>query len=742
MKITISTPFDSANFGAFLQAYCLKTYLQEHGHDVYHLKTRSQDYVEELYYHKKPVGRKEKLFKSIYEKQKQFGEEKYQIFKEEQKCFNVINDTKGTDIVILGSDEIWNVNHTAFQNAVFWGDNLIPTISYAPSIGSAKLEDFEAFPDQIEQINSLKSYLVRDTNTAKMVKKYTGIEPMLVCDPTILLPVNSYGDNLQDNFVSNNRCLLVYAYRLDKKNINAIKKYARSKGLKTVSCCFFHEWCDYQCKCGPLEFSSLIKQCEEVITTTFHGSIFSMLNHANFICFPKSVKSNQLLETFGLQDRIIEKDQVSQQRISQIMQREIDYGEVEQKIKKWRNNSDELLSTALVNAVESHNVFQGKVCFSGLCTGCMACANVCPQKAITLTVDKLGRMMPQVDKKLCVGCMVCKKKCPQNNTPTLYEPKVCYAAQRADIKKRDGSTSGGVATLLSEEFALCGGAVCGALVSDGIVKHKVVNRVDELKYFKNSKYVQSDISSCYIEVQEKLKEGKKVLFIGTPCQVAAMRTRFERFKEFYCVDIVCHGVSPMTYLQAHLDNISGGVHVYSGLRFREGQAKYILSAYEDEKRIYSCDRDHDSYYYSFRYGISNRENCFNCKYAKPERTGDITLGDFWRLNKESLKNKYDGNISLIFENTEKGHELLNTIKTQMVYEERPIEEAVLGNSQLYSPAYRHKRRMRFLKGYLNNGKFDEAINYAKIDKEMKNNNRKAKIYSMVRPLINAVRKGK
>lgn len=349
MKVTVITPYDSSNAGAFLQAYCLKHALEKLGCDVCHIPTRDAEYVKGLYYKEKPAGKKEKIFRWKFEKKKSYGMMNYEKFSEDQKAFHVISlPEDNADVHILGSDEIWNINQPAFRKDVFWGIGMEPVISYAASIGSASVEEFDRYPEKIKAIQKLKTVLVRDERTKKMVDKYSSEKAQIVCDPTMLVPVSEYGREFKDEYVSRNRCLLIYAYKLNKEEIRAIKKYARKRGLKTVACCFFHDWCDHQCVCSPLEFSSLIRQCEAVITTTFHGSIFSILNHANFVSVPVSPKTSQLLSQFGLEHRLLEKACFSAQTLSEILDGELpDYSEVEEKISQIRQESVQKLVSAL-----------------------------------------------------------------------------------------------------------------------------------------------------------------------------------------------------------------------------------------------------------------------------------------------------------------------------------------------------------------------------------------------------------
>nr|WP_296099115.1 polysaccharide pyruvyl transferase family protein [uncultured Mediterraneibacter sp.] len=350
MKITVITPFDSSNFGAFLQAYCLKMQLENMGYTVNHLLTREPDYITNLYYKSRPTSKKEFVFWWKFEKKKKYGMRKLELFRKDQEIFSVVDRSEKADVYVLGSDEIWNINQPVFQREIFWGSGLNPVISYAASIGGADIKKLMQDTKYTQAIEKMKAVLVRDVQTKKFVESI-GKETEIVCDPTMLIAIDKYGEELQDEYISKNECLLVYAYYVSKSEKKILKNYAKAHGLKIVSCCFWHDWCDYQCECGPLKFSSLIRQCRAVFTTTFHGSIFSILNHANFVSVPTSPKTSQLLEQFGLKNRLLPEKEFSESNLTGILNGEpINYNYVEKKIELIRETSKKKLADAIGSA--------------------------------------------------------------------------------------------------------------------------------------------------------------------------------------------------------------------------------------------------------------------------------------------------------------------------------------------------------------------------------------------------------
>lgn len=722
MNIAVITPFDSANYGAYLQAYCLKKVLEKMGHTVVHIRTRDENHVRSLYYREKPVSKKDKVFPWKFHRKVEFGKRKLKLFMEDQKQFQVVDaENIKADLYLLGSDEIWNINKDVFRKGIFWGRDMSPVISYAASSAEANLERYEKYPEIVNDLRNLKTALVRDERTLSLVKKYADIPAELVCDPTILLPVSEYGKELEDSYVRENDCLLVYAYYVSPEQKKAICRCAAELKLKTVSCCFWHDWCDYQCECTPLQFSSLIQQSKAVVTTTFHGTVLSILNHANFISIPTSTKTTQILVQIGLESRAMEGQKMNAGDMTAILNgQQINYDKIEGKLQELRKTSLVSLKNAIKQAtVDGQNGFSYQICPSDQCTGCFACMNKCPKAAISCVTDVYGRTVPQINPVACIRCGLCKKVCPQLHAVKKTMPILCYAAQRTKEDEKIYSSSGGVGAVLAEQFLSDGDVVYGAAVNaEGNVCHMCAESQEEGKKFRGSKYVQSYIGQSYGDAKRQLESGRSVLFTGTPCQIAGLKAYLgKEYENLYCVDIICHGVPPMKYLSEHISSVTKGKKV-NRISFRGGKQDFCLKLKSDEEELYSVDKFHDIYYHTFLKSMIYRENCYQCTYAECKRVGDLTLGDFWGLDRSTLKTDQKGNISVVLVNTEKGQQLFKCVQNKLIFEERKLEESIQGNPQLRRPALPHKCRNIFLKKYENGMDFENAVKETGILKEM------------------------
>ena len=345
MKIAVVTVHDSANFGSFLQAYALKNVLEKDGHEVCFAITRDKDYVKRLYYSftlsRETVKHPFKTLKRIFN-----GRKKYKLFVKEQQCFTEIEPSKieKCDVVILGSDEIWNVRTGVFQDLIFYGKYSKNTVAYAVSAGLAMPEEFDEFREIREHIRKISKPLVRDENTAKCVERITGIYPETVCDPTLLADSNIYGKPFEDEYVNKNKCLMIYAYEPEVRTRKIIIDFAKKQGLKLVSVGFYYDWCDYNLLCSLLEFCAVLEKAEYVITTTFHGTIFSVINNKKFVSIPLSQKTDDILKKFGAEETKLSFAELTAEKLQEkLMGFSLDYDSVNERIRVMREESLERL---------------------------------------------------------------------------------------------------------------------------------------------------------------------------------------------------------------------------------------------------------------------------------------------------------------------------------------------------------------------------------------------------------------
>lgn len=347
------------------------------------------------------------------------------------------------------------------------------------------------------------------------------------------------------------------------------------------------------------------------------------------------------------------------------------------------------------------------------CSGCGLCETICPVHAIKMEYNKGGFIYPVIQKEKCIDCGLCEKKCVVETISAMY-PIKCYAGLYLNQKIKEKSSSGGMFAALAEFILEQGGVVFGAaVVPKGnivTVQHIMIDSISELERIQGSKYVQSNVGLCYIDVKRQLESGKKVLFSGTPCQVAAVKKYLGKNHEnLLLVDLICHGTPSVLHWEKSLkEKLQAGekiTHVFFRERkgYMQGQIVFETKNNRIKKEKYTFKND--LYYSMFLGGDSYREGCYQCLYAAPERVGDITIGDFWGFEKEyeqeqiekkekiSLQDKK----SLILVNTEKGLLVCNDLKGKKMWlYEADYRSAIKYNPQLSYPSKKGKNRKLFL----------------------------------------------
>ncbi len=345
------------------------------------------------------------------------------------------------------------------------------------------------------------------------------------------------------------------------------------------------------------------------------------------------------------------------------------------------------------------------------CTGCGACAVICPSNSIKMQPDGEGFIFPTMDSKTCNNCELCRKTCPINPQVTAVnsykildcekKPLAVFASWHINENVRRESSSGGVFTELAENILTKGGAVVGAAFDDKfVVRHILIDTIDDLYRLRGSKYVQSDISSnLYFQIQDQLKQGSPVLFSGTPCQVAGIKRFFcEPSDNLFFLDLVCHGVpSPLLlseFLKSEFNPQKGLLRSISFRQKTRGWKKYFLQLTWD-KQI-TCIEQSCSYMAAYLRNYSLRPCCYNCKFTNTNRPGDVTLADFWGVAKKYPKYDLDDKgTSLILVNTEKGKTWIDDCHSNLFLGGADLNTAVTGNLMLVHPCQRPPQRETF-----------------------------------------------
>lgn len=343
------------------------------------------------------------------------------------------------------------------------------------------------------------------------------------------------------------------------------------------------------------------------------------------------------------------------------------------------------------------------VCAPNQCTGCMACMNACTQNAI-LVKDDIEACNAYIDSTKCISCNMCHNVCPQIKNTELIEPVAWYQGWASDENERAKSSSGGFATAIAKAFAKRGGVVCGCVGNHEKFGFEFAFTAEECNKFRGSKYVKSYPGLIYREVITFLRNGREVLFIGLPCQVAGLKNIVgEKLGvNLYTIDLICHGSPSPQLLDLYLkQSLKKSHYSFDNLKFRINNR---FGLYSGENKILP-DKIQDSYTMAFLDGFVYTKNCYTCKFANVKRVSDVSLGDSWGSllgNAEMRKG-----ISLALCQTAKGLSLINNSGLTLFSVDE--DRAIASNRQLREPSSDSRDRERFFKTLKRKGHFEIAV---------------------------------
>lgn len=369
------------------------------------------------------------------------------------------------------------------------------------------------------------------------------------------------------------------------------------------------------------------------------------------------------------------------------------------------------------------------------CTGCGACVQRCPKRCISWTQREFGFRYPQIDKDACVNCGQCEKVCPIDKALEVSAEQKAYAAVHKDDEVLAKSTSGGAFTAIADAVFAQGGIVYGAAMLDGMqVKHIRTSGKDDFEGLRSSKYLQSDTGTTYQMVEQDLKQGKTVLYSGTPCQIDGLKNFLGKdYENLYTVDIVCHGVGSQAYFDKYMDYARERYGKIKALRFRSKEyagwscgGGVVVDSSDCLKKI--PYRDFDNYYYSyFLSGDIYRKSCYSCKYANTNRVGDFALGDYWGVEALNLPLQTENGCSLLLVNNRHAMQLLDEIES-LDRVETTVEQAAHCNKQLNAPSKLMDSRQNRIGEY-------ESMSGQQIQKEYLKNHRKTVVKGQLKALM-------
>ena len=342
------------------------------------------------------------------------------------------------------------------------------------------------------------------------------------------------------------------------------------------------------------------------------------------------------------------------------------------------------------------------------CYGCGLCAQICPKHCIKMVQDNRGFLVPEVDESKCIDCGACLKKCPYNQFEEFNSIKKCYAAITKDNEIIKQSTSGGIFFEISKKCLEKNGVVYGVGWNSLHINYLRITSVKELEKIMTSKYIQSEIKNTYIEVKQDLDSNKQVIFSGTACQISGLYSYLsKKYDNLLTIEVACHGVPSIGLFEKYIkwleNNANKKVVKYkfrNKNKHKTGEHYQLKIVYDDGTTEYRYSNE-DPYYASFLAGKTLRKTCYSCMFKGSKRISDITLCDFWGIEKFDKKfPAYNGSSAVII-NTNKGLDLFNSIKNNLLIKETTFQYICKKNTSLISSV-----------------SLDKSINYDIDDKQL------------------------
>ena len=336
------------------------------------------------------------------------------------------------------------------------------------------------------------------------------------------------------------------------------------------------------------------------------------------------------------------------------------------------------------------------------CCGCHACVGACPWECIGMKEDAEGFLYPEANPEHCIECGRCEEACPLIHTPEPPGTPRAFAAVSRDGAARAASSSGGSFSLLAEKTLSRGGVVFGAAFDEAFeVRHTAAETAAELSRLCGSKYVLRRIGVVYLLAEELLREGREVLFTGTPCQIAGLRTFLGRdYDNLSALDIICHGVpSPRAwrrFLACREREAESRAAAVSFRRKDEGWRRFSMAVAFENGAEYRKTFKEDPYLQSFLKDAISRPSCYDCAFKTLGRVSDITLADFWGVNKFLPALDDNKGTSLLLVHTPRGERMLDEIRDSLDLAEADPADAVRYNQSATQSARTHPNRAAFL----------------------------------------------
>ncbi|KZX17306.1 polysaccharide pyruvyl transferase family protein [Methanobrevibacter filiformis] len=727
MNVGIITFSSAHNYGAMLQTYALQKTIKKMGFEVKIINFRPnvidnvynpfrrkrRGYLDfKFYKHRIGLHTKNRFKIRKFENFEEFMKDNFNLTDTYKTFHEIVDANLEFDFFITGSDQVWNHAITKGLNPAYFlkfaPDNS-KKISYGVSIGSDNVDiyDIPLFKHYLQNLDDIS---IREKSSLKSLSECSDKDIDIVIDPTLLLERKYYDDLKVDMDLKDKEYIFVYTLENNEEIIKIAQEISEKEGLPIIFNRPYKKFEDQLRSVpfiGPKEFLGVLKNAKYVVTNSFHGVVFSIIYNKTFVTVPNTKtpqRVEELIGSLGLEQVLF----YNYDEFKDINNIKIDYANVESKLKVLKDKSLEFLEKSLIKKEKANinlNLSYLDDNDKFKCYGCYACKEICPDNAIEMITDNEGFVYPKINENLCGHCNICRKICIYSND-TLMEKNTniqkVFAGYNKYSNNRAYASSGGLFLSLSKNIISSGGYVVGAKYTDDMeVKHDIVKNLEESKDFSGSKYVKSDISDLFPKIKDLLDKGKVVMFTGVPCQVAGLKSYLNKYHDnLYLVEILCHSnPSPKVfkkYISYLEDKFNDKVIDF---KFKDKTMGWnnpsVLIKFRSGKTIRENGR-YNNYNRGFQTSLFPRPCCSECEFVYENRPGDITIADFWGIEKYEESMKDDLGVSLIITNTSKGNSLFNEIKPQLKLKEENMEKA-FANNHKHSIVLNRRRTEFFLK---------------------------------------------
>ena len=570
MKVDVITRHAVPNYGSLLQTYATQRVLEELGYEVEIINYIRDDEKYKNLVNSLVKGKKwdknwilREIYKAI---QKPNYGTMYKKFENYRKNFLKLTNLEygnleelkknkpQADIYCSGSDQIWgNIGKDEYDPVYFLEFlNGERCFSYSASFGKTKLD--KKLDDNLKQLLSkYETLLVREDSAKEIIlnKGFKNVEQVL--DPTLLLSEEKWSE-IASKKKNRNKYILIYQLHANKDFNEYAKKLKKKTGMKLlrISPSLYHITRSGKLVYLPnqYEFLGYFKNAEYILTDSFHATAFSIIFNKKFsVILPEktSTRITSLLKMTNLENRVI-KDYND----LSIINKDINYKEINTILKERREESKELLKEAIQGKINNIDILNKHY----KCCGCRACEQVCPKNAIKIIENEEGFWEPKVDYKLCVNCGICTKTCPQlNRREENNFSQLAYAVKNKNLEERKMSSSGGVFSLLAKYVLEKKGSVYGVAFNSNLeAEHIRITSPNDLYKLRGSKYVQSNTNNSYSKVKKDLENNLLVLYSGTSCQIEGLKRYLNKeYENLFTIDLVCHGVPSQKLFKKYLN---------------------------------------------------------------------------------------------------------------------------------------------------------------------------------------------